>query len=92
MEKKNRYKFMLFISGMSVKSSKAIENLRKIGEEYFNDEFDLEIVDIGKEKGKAAEYQIFAIPTLIRMNPKPTRIILGDLSNKEKVLKILDII
>jgi hypothetical protein len=28
----------------------------------------------------------FAIPTLIRKTPKPLRRIIGDLSNKEKVL------
>jgi circadian clock protein KaiB len=86
-----RYRFMLFISGMSVKSVNAIDNLKKICDEHLKDNFDLQIIDISKEKDKAIEYQIFAVPTLIKQEPAPVRIILGDLSDKEKVLKILDI-
>jgi len=84
------YKFILFISGMSTKSSHAIENLRKISEKYLP-KFELQIIDIRTEQQKAVEYQILAVPTLIKTMPNPTRIILGDLSDTEKVLKILDI-
>jgi circadian clock protein KaiB len=86
-----RYKFMLFISGMSVKSVNAIENLKKICDEHLKDRFDLQIIDISKEKEKAVEYQVFAVPTLIKLEQAPKRIIIGDLSDKEKVLRILDI-
>lgn len=84
------YKFILFISGMSTKSSHAIENLRKITEKYLS-KFDLEIIDIRTEQRKAVEYQILAVPTLIKTHPNPRRVIVGDLSDTEKVLKILDI-
>lgn len=88
--KTDKYKFILFISGMSTKSSHAIENLRKITEKYLSD-FDLEIIDIRTQQQKAVEYQILAVPTLIKIEPGPTRIILGDLSDTQKVLRILDI-
>jgi len=84
------YKFILFISGMSTKSSHAIENLRKISERYLS-KFDLQIIDIRTEQQKAVEYQILAVPTLIKIFPNPNRTIVGDLSDTEKVLKILDI-
>ncbi|WP_296146065.1 circadian clock KaiB family protein [uncultured Flavobacterium sp.] len=84
------YKFILFISGMSTKSSHAIENLRKISESYLPN-FELQIIDIRTEQQKAVEYQILAVPTLIKIQPNPTRIIVGDLSDTEKVLRILDI-
>ena len=86
-----QFKFILFISGMSVKSSHAIENLRKICDTYIPDNFELQIIDISRDQQAAMEYQIIAIPTLIKTNPNPHRIILGDLSDTEKVLKILDI-
>ena len=85
------YKFKLFISGMSVHSANAIENLKSICEEYLPDGFELEIIDITRERKKATEYQVFAIPTLIKTEPGPARTILGDLSNRDKVLKILDL-
>lgn len=85
------YTLILFVSGMSVKCSHAIENLQKICEEYPHKNMKFEIVDISKDKSKAGEYQIFAVPTLLKISPAPTRTVLGDLSNKEKVLKILDL-
>ena len=89
--KTENYKFILFISGMSTKSSHAIENLRKISEQYLKDA-DLQIIDIRTDQKKAVEYQIIAVPTLLKVAPNPQRTILGDLSDTEKVLKILDII
>ncbi|OXG04408.1 circadian clock protein KaiB [Flavobacterium araucananum] len=87
----SRHKFMLFVSGMSVKSGHAIENLRKICDTYLRDNYELEIIDISRDTEQAVIHQIVAIPTLIKTNPAPRRIILGDLSDLEKVLKILNI-
>jgi circadian clock protein KaiB len=86
-----KHKFMLFVSGMSVKSGHAIENLRKICDKYLADNYELEIIDISRDKEQAVAYQIVAIPTLIKTDPAPRRIILGDLSDKDKVLRILNI-
>lgn len=86
-----KHKFMLFVSGMSVKSGHAIENLRKICDQYLKDTYELEIIDISRDTEQAVIHQIVAIPTLIKTDPAPRRIILGDLSDKEKVLRILNI-
>jgi len=86
------HKLILFISGMSVKSSHAIENIKAICDKYLQEQVSLEIIDISKEKEKAAEYGIFAIPTLIKLEPAPKRIIIGDLSDTAQVLKSLDIL
>ena len=88
---KDKYSFLLFVSGMSVKSGHAIENLRKICDTYLKDNFDLQIIDISRDKEQAVNYQIVGIPTLIKTGPDTPRIILGDLSDTQKVLKILDI-
>lgn len=87
-----KHKFLLFISGMSVKSMRAIENLQKVCDAHFKDDFDLEIIDITKDKAMAVTNQIIALPTLIKLQPDPKRIIVGDLSDTSKVLKILDVI
>ncbi len=87
-----KYEFTLFISGMSVKSVYAIENLKAICNEYLKNNFDIQIIDINTDREAAEKYQIFAIPTLIKKHPAPVRTILGDLSDKQKVLKILDLI
>jgi circadian clock protein KaiB len=76
---------------MSVKSGHAIENLKKICDTYLEDNFELKIIDISRDKDQAVEHHIVAVPTLIRTYPDPPRIILGDLSDTAKVLKILNI-
>ena len=86
-----KYKFLLFVSGMSVKSSHAIENIRKICDHYLPNQSEIEIIDISREQQLAIDYQIIAIPTLIKINPKPVKIILGDLSDTEKVVRLLEI-
>jgi circadian clock protein KaiB len=88
---KTKYTFLLFISGMSQKSGNAVENLRRICDEFLKDDFTLEIIDLSTHREMAAEYEIIGIPTLIKITPDPKRIILGDLSDRQKVLRILDI-
>lgn len=87
-----KHQYILFVSGMSVKSTFAIENFRKICDTYLEDHFELQIIDIMRNAEAARTYQIIAIPTLIRTFPEPVKTILGDLSDHQKVLKILDII
>ena len=88
---KQKYVLRLFVSGMSVKSVRAIDNLKSILKEYSIDKCDLEIVDIALHPEMAARYQIFAIPTLMKLSPLPIRTILGDLSDKKQVIKLLDL-
>ncbi|MGO4771245.1 circadian clock KaiB family protein [Flavobacterium sp. W22_SRS_FK3] len=86
-----KHKFVLFVSGMSVKSGHAIENLRRICDKHLKENYELEIVDISRDTEQAVLHQIVAIPTLIKIHPAPKRIILGDLSDKDKVLRILNL-
>jgi circadian clock protein KaiB len=86
-----KYVFKLFISGMSVKSVRALENFNAIAGMYLPGRHEVEIIDVAKDRAKAVEYQIFAVPALLKLSPQPRRTILGDLSEKEKVLKLLDL-
>ena len=91
-EEDKKQKFILFVSGMSIRSVAAIENFKKICDNYLAGNFELEIVDVNKQKHQAAKYQIIALPTLIKLEPNPKRIIIGDMSDSNKVLKILNLI
>ncbi len=86
-----QYVFLQFISGMSPKSARAIENLRKICDTHLKGNCRIEIVDINSDPTMAVTHQILATPTLIKLGPEPKRIVLGDLSETEKVMKILGI-
>lgn len=87
----DKYSFILFISGMAGNSVIAVDNLRKICDQHLDGRCDIRIIDLNREREMAAEYQIIAIPTLIKTHPYPTRTIIGDLSDTDKVLRILDL-
>ena len=87
----DRYLLRLYISGMTPAATRAIMNLKRICEQYLAGRYDLEIVDVYQQPVLAKDEQIFAAPTLIKKLPEPLRRIIGDMSNKERVLLGLDL-
>lgn len=81
----------LYVSGMAPKSMDAIENIKKICEHYLNGAYELEIIDIYKNPETAAEQHIVFSPSLVKLLPLPRKILIGTLSDTEKVLKALGI-
>lgn len=81
----------LYVSGMSPKSMQAIENITKICEEFLNDFYELEIIDLYKYPAKASEYNIIFSPCLIKRSPLPMKILVGIFSDTDKVIKALGI-
>ena len=86
-----KYILRLYVTGSSARSLKAIQNLKKICDEHFPDDYDLEVIDIYKNPGVAREEQIIAAPTLVKKLPTPLRKFVGDLSNTKKILLGLDL-
>src|SRR3972149_8432806 len=80
----------LYITGDTVLSRKAITQVKKIVSEDLKDNCSIEIVDLLLNPEEAERYNIMVTPTLIRTHPKPEKKIIGDLSNKEKLLTCLD--
>src|SRR6185503_9861867 len=85
-----KYILRLYVSGSSARSLKAVQNLKKLCEEYLPD-YDLEVIDIYKDPTAAREEQIIAAPTLVKQLPQPIRKFVGDLSNTQKILVGLDV-
>lgn len=81
----------LYIAGKTRKAERAIENINKYCEEHLQDKYSLEVVDLNEHPELGAGHQVVAIPTLIKKLPEPMRILVGDLSDKEKVLVGLNI-
>lgn len=88
---KQRYTLRLFVTGSTAQSTEAILNIRSICDEYLEGRVDLEVIDIYQQPERAKESQILASPTLIRLLPLPLRRIVGDLSDKARVLHGLEI-
>jgi circadian clock protein KaiB len=87
-----RYILRLFVTGMTSRSSRAVSNLKAICDEYLEGRYDLEVIDIYQQPVLTKGEQIIAAPTLIKELPLPMRRIIGDMSNRERVLLGLDLI
>ena len=86
-----RYELTLFIAGTTPLSARALANVVAICEERLAGRFDLTVIDVYQEPKRAAEFQIVAIPTLLKKKPAPVRRLIGDLSDREAVLRGLEL-
>lgn len=91
MQKNETYLLRLYVTGMTQQSILAIENLKLICEEHLKGRYNLEVIDLYKNPALAAGEQIIAAPTLIKKLPLPLRRVIGDMSNKDRVLVGLDL-
>jgi len=90
-KRRNVYVMQLFVTGASPNSTRAISNIKKICEEYLKDRYELEIIDIYQQPEIAINEQVIALPMLIKKAPGMERKLIGDMSDKTKVLKGLEI-
>jgi circadian clock protein KaiB len=88
---KTRYVLRLYITRNTFRAQQALRNIKKICEEELHDGYDLEVIDIFQQPELARQDQVLAAPTLIRKHPLPVRKLVGDLSNRDKVVVGLEI-
>lgn len=87
-----RITLQLFIIGNSLISRRAIKNIKTIcSMGKLRGRCELEVIDLLEDQERAEQENILATPLLIRKAPLPQRRIIGDLSNKKKVLTTLDL-
>ncbi len=87
-----RYLLRLYVTGTTPKSARAIKNIRAICEEKLAGRYDLEVIDIYQHPEGIQTEQIVVTPTLVKSLPVPVRKLIGDLSDKARVLLGLDIV
>lgn len=85
------YVLRLYVTGLTPRSIAAIEVTKRACEEFLSGRYELEIIDLTKHPALAAGEQVIATPTLIKELPRPLRRLVGDLSNRERVLFGLDL-
>ena len=86
------YVLRLFVAGMTMRSTRAVANIRAICEEHFPGAYELEVVDLYERPSLASGEQIIAAPTCVRELPLPARRVIGDMSNSARVLEGLDLV
>jgi circadian clock protein KaiB len=86
-----RWQLRLYVAGQTARSLQAFSNLKRICEEHMRGQYQIEVIDLMENPQLAKGDQILALPTLVRRLPEPIRMIIGDLSNTERVLVGLDL-
>lgn len=86
-----KYELTLYVSGASGLSARAIANAKQLCELYLTDRYELTVVDLRKDPGAVLDGRVLAAPTLVRSRPLPVRLLVGDLSDTTKVLKVLEL-
>lgn len=86
------YVLKLYVAGNTPNSVRALKTLKTILEQEFQGVYALKVIDVLKNPQLAEEDKILATPTLAKVLPPPVRKIIGDLSDREKVLIGLDLL
>ena len=84
-----RYELLLFVTGVSDRSARAIAAARAFGENHLEGAYDLRVLDLLLDVDEVRAHRVLAAPTLIKFHPPPERRFVGDLSDQVRVLVAL---
>jgi len=87
----NKFLLRLYVTGHTPKSERAIAHVRRICDEELIGQYELLVTDILERPQLAEDEKILATPALIKELPPPLRRVIGDMSDKDKVLLGLDL-
>jgi len=79
----------LFVAGNGPNSNQALANLRQLCQEHLKGGCTIETIDVVKNFAAAVKDNILITPALILVAPLPRVVVLGNLSDRQKVLLAL---
>ncbi|HEX8328599.1 MAG TPA: circadian clock KaiB family protein [Hymenobacter sp.] len=85
------YLLHLYITGVSTNSTRAVRNIKEILELHLKGRYELLIVDVYQQPELAQEQDLIGVPTLIKLRPGLVRRLVGDFSDRDRVLKALGV-
>ncbi|MCG7362918.1 circadian clock KaiB family protein [Roseomonas sp. ACRSG] len=83
------YRLRLFVAGSSTRSLRTVQELHQLFHQALGEAVDLEVVDIYQQPELAERDGVVAAPTLVRLFPAPVRRLVGDLSDEQRVLRMI---
>ena len=86
MTPSEKYVLRLYVTGLTPRSTRAIKSVRAVCEQHLQGHYDLEIIDVYQTPARIMQDQVFAIPTLVKCAPEPMRLLVGDMSDRERLL------
>lgn len=87
----HRYQFRLYIVGGRVGSARAEPDLRESLAQCIGDDYSLEVVDLRLRPDRAQEDNVVAAPTVIRLEPQPSRRAIGSLADAKALAQALEL-
>ena len=88
---KQQFILRLYVTGMTPRSTRAIRAVRAICEEFLAGRYELDIIDVYQKPELIRDEQIFATPTLVKQMPQPERRMIGDMSDRARLIAGLGI-
>lgn len=79
----------LYVAGGAPNSLQAVANLESICQEHLKGGHKLEIVDVLENPKRAMAEGVLVTPSLTKLSPLPSASVVGNLSDKDKVLLAL---
>ena len=84
------WQLCLYVIGQTARSKSAYESLREACGKHLKQPYRITVIDLAIHPRLARGNQILATPTVVRRLPKPVRILIGDLSETDRLLVGLD--
>jgi len=81
-----KYVLRLYVTGLTPRSTRAITAVRSVCEQHLQGRYELEIIDVYQQPARISADQIVATPTLVRQSPMPQRLVVGDMSDRQRLL------
>jgi circadian clock protein KaiB len=85
------YLLRLYITRQTSRSEQAVATLQDIVANELAGAYELEVIDVLEQPELAEEERIVVTPTLVKEEPPPLRRIFGDLTDRDQVLRGLDL-
>ena len=88
---RRRWELRLYVADTTPRSVLAQENLRSFCDKFLQGNYRITIIDIVREPEQARKNEILATPTLVRVLPQPQRVLIGSLSDAQRVIRALEL-
>jgi len=83
------FRFRLYVAGDAPNSVLARANLNALCRSHFAGAFEIEVVNVLRERTRALADRVRLTPTLIKLAPGPMKRIVGTLADPRRVLRAL---
>ncbi len=87
-----RFVLKLYVAGRTPRTERAISAMQAICEKDLASVYDLAVIVVLERPQLAEDEKILATPTVVKELPPPLRRVVGDLSDRERVLVGLDLV